>query len=101
MHVSVLLCEAIEALAIKPNGVYVDATFGRGGHSQEILSRLGEEGRLIAFDRDPAAIEAGQAIADKRFDIVHGSFSNMHQLLQERGVERIGGTWRCRATGDG
>lgn len=91
MHVSVLLCEAIEALAIKPNGVYVDATFGRGGHSQEILSRLGEEGRLIAFDRDPAAIEAGQAIADKRFDIVHGSFSNMHQLLQERGVERIDG----------
>ena len=91
MHVSVLLCEAIEALAIKPSGVYVDATFGRGGHSQEILSRLGEEGRLIAFDRDPAAIEAGQAIADKRFDIVHGSFSNMHQLLQERGVERIDG----------
>mgnify|MGYP003551415500 FL=1 len=91
MHVSVLLCEAIEALAIKPNGVYVDATFGRGGHSQEILSRLGEEGRLIAFDRDPAAIEAGQAIVDKRFEIVHGSFSYMHQLLQERGVERIDG----------
>ncbi|MCC7092274.1 MAG: 16S rRNA (cytosine(1402)-N(4))-methyltransferase RsmH [Nitrosomonas sp.] len=91
MHTSVLLCEAIEALAIKPNGVYVDATFGRGGHSREILSQLGEDGRLIALDRDRAAIEAAQAIADKRFGIVHGSFSNMRRLLREMDIAHIDG----------
>lgn len=91
MHTSVLLCEAIKALAIKPTGVYVDATFGRGGHSREILSQLSEKGRLIALDRDPAAIEAGQAIVDKRFSIVHGSFSNMRQLLQKMDIARIDG----------
>ncbi len=91
MHTSVLLCEAIEALAIKPDGVYVDATFGRGGHSREILLQLGESGRLIAFDRDPAAIEASQAILDKRFCIVHGSFSSIRKRLQEMGIARIDG----------
>ena len=60
MHVTVLLREAVEALAIKPGGVYVDATFGRGGHSLLILSQLNEQGRLIALDRDPAAIEVGK-----------------------------------------
>jgi len=91
MHTSVLLSEAIEALAIKPNGVYVDATFGRGGHSREILSQLGEGGQLIAFDKDPAAIEASQVIVDKRFCIVHGSFSSMRQRLQEMGIAHIDG----------
>ena len=68
-HKTVLLGEAVEALAVKPDGVYVDATFGRGGHSRSILARLGPAGRLIALDRDPAAVAAGAAIADARFAI--------------------------------
>ena len=63
-HVTVLLEEAVEALAIKADGVYMDATFGRGGHSRRILAELNEKGRLIAVDRDPDAIDAGRAIND-------------------------------------
>ncbi|MDR1462425.1 MAG: 16S rRNA (cytosine(1402)-N(4))-methyltransferase, partial [Azoarcus sp.] len=66
MHITVLLREAIDALAIKGRGVYVDGTFGRGGHSREVLSRLDVTGRLIALDRDPQAIAAGSAIDDAR-----------------------------------
>ncbi|MEK7843895.1 MAG: 16S rRNA (cytosine(1402)-N(4))-methyltransferase, partial [Pseudomonadota bacterium] len=62
MHTTVLLHEAVDALAVKPDGVYVDGTFGRGGHSRLILERLGESGRLIALDKDPAAVMVGQAI---------------------------------------
>lgn len=91
MHVSVLLREAVDALVVKPDGIYVDATFGRGGHSRLILSRLDEHGRLIALDRDPAAVVSGEAIADKRFCIRHGSFSGMRQILQEMGVTKIDG----------
>ena len=91
MHVSVLLREAVDALVVKPDGIYVDATFGRGGHSRLILSRLDERGRLIALDRDPAAVVSGEAIADKRFCIRHGSFSGMRQILQEMGVTKIDG----------
>lgn len=91
MHVSVLLREAVDALVVKPDGVYVDATFGRGGHSRLILSRLDERGRLIALDRDPAAVVAGEAIADRRFRIRHGNFSGMQQILQEMGVTRVDG----------
>jgi len=58
-HITVLLHEAVEALAIRPDGIYVDGTFGRGGHSRAILARLGPSGRLIAFDRDPVAVVAG------------------------------------------
>lgn len=77
-HTSVLLHESISALAIKPDGIYVDATFGRGGHSRLILESLGENGRLIAFDRDPTAIKAAEAFAnDARFQIVHSAFSEM------------------------
>jgi len=61
-HVTVLLNEAVEGLNIKPNGIYIDGTFGRGGHSRLILSKLGEKGRLIAIDRDPQAIEEGKNI---------------------------------------
>ena len=75
MHLSVLLREAVQALAIKPEGIYVDATFGRGGHSREILARLGPQGRLIALDRDPAAVAAGQSIKDARFELRHAAFS--------------------------
>ena len=81
-HVSVLLREAVEALAIKPDGVYVDATFGRGGHSREILARLGPQGRLIAMDRDPAAVTAGRTIEDPRFELRHAAFSGIGLLLQ-------------------
>ena len=63
-HETVLLHEAIDGLAIKPNGIYIDATFGRGGHSRLILSKLGPEGRLIAIDRDPQAIAEAQTITD-------------------------------------
>ena len=59
-HISVLLEECITALAIKPDGIYIDATFGRGGHSNHILNTLGDRGQLIAFDRDPQAIEAAK-----------------------------------------
>lgn len=91
MHISVLLHEAVDALAIKPEGVYVDATFGRGGHSRLILSRLGERGRLIALDRDLVAVKSGEAIEDKRFCIRHGSFSQLRQIVQELGIVKIDG----------
>jgi len=91
MHIPVLLHEAVDALAIKPDGVYVDATFGRGGHSRLILSRLGGQGRLVALDRDPAAVVVGEAIVDRRFCIRHGSFSQMQWLLQQLGIAKIDG----------
>jgi 16S rRNA (cytosine1402-N4)-methyltransferase len=83
-HISVLLDETIEALDIKPNGIYIDGTFGRGGHSGEILKHLGSEGRLIAIDRDPSAIEAAKRFADdKRFQIVHNQFSNIRDVAEQ------------------
>jgi len=87
-HISVLLDEAISGLAIKPDGIYIDCTFGRGGHSGLILSKLSEEGRLIAIDRDPTAIEAAKKYADDpRFTIEHCGFAELldvakkHELL--------------------
>ena len=74
-HVPVLAQEAVTALAIRPGGVYVDATFGRGGHSRLILDRLDERGRLIALDRDPDAIQAGEALKDRRLTLVRSAFS--------------------------
>lgn len=91
MHAPVLLDEAIEALAIKPNGIYVDGTFGRGGHSQLILSRLDEHGKLIAFDKDVSAVAVGKMIQDKRFCIEHASFSQLQQRLQQIGISSIDG----------
>ncbi|CAM5500381.1 16S rRNA (cytosine(1402)-N(4))-methyltransferase RsmH [Thauera mechernichensis] len=90
-HVSVLLDEAVDALAIRADGVYVNGTFGRGGHSRAILARLGERGRLIAFDRDPAAIEAGRALKDPRLTLVHSAFSALDEQLAELGVETVDG----------
>lgn len=88
-HTSVLLHESVSALAIKPDGLYVDATFGRGGHSTAILENLNQDGRLIAFDRDLAAIEAAQKFsADQRFSIVHEPFSEMKRVLQ--GMDLLG-----------
>ena len=79
-----LLHEAVDALAIKPEGVYVDGTFGRGGHSRAILDRLGPNGRLIAIDRDPLAIDAGALLAlqDKRFSLHHAAMSELSKVLK-------------------
>ena len=94
-HRAVLLEEAIAALAIpegeRRDGVYVDATFGRGGHSRAILARLGPAGRLIALDRDPQAVEAARAIADPRFHIAHAPFSELAQVLDSLGVAAVQG----------
>ncbi len=90
-HATVLLNEAVEALQIKPNGIYVDGTFGRGGHSRLILEKLGKEGRLIGLDKDPAAIKAAQAIEDVRFQIVHSGFEHLQQILGELGVGKVEG----------
>lgn len=86
-HTSVLLQECLDGLAIKPDGIYIDATFGRGGHSGEILKQLGSNGRLIAFDRDPQAIEAAARFADdKRFEIVHSAFGDMAEVIEQMGL---------------
>lgn len=79
-HTTVLLNEAVEALVTKPDATYVDATFGRGGHSRLILSRLGPLGRLIAFDKDPEAVAVANAIADTRFSIRHQGFRALSEL---------------------
>jgi 16S rRNA (cytosine1402-N4)-methyltransferase len=90
-HITVLLDEAVQALAIKPDGIYVDGTFGRGGHSQKILEQLGVNGRLLAFDRDLRAVEAGRAINDARFSMVHSHFAGMQKKLAEMGVTQVDG----------
>jgi len=90
-HVSVLLEEAIEALNIKPDGVYIDATFGRGGHSRAILSRLSPAGRLLALDRDPEAVRAGGLIEDERFRIVHAAFSELDDVAKAQGMQAVDG----------
>lgn len=90
-HVPVLAREAIDALAIKPDGVYVDGTFGRGGHSRLILARLSPAGRLIAMDRDPAAIEAGRRIHDPRLSLVRAPFSRMAVALDGLAVDKVDG----------
>lgn len=89
-HVPVLLEEAVAALRVRPDGIYVDGTFGRGGHSAAIIALLGVRGRLFAFDQDPAALAAG-AIADRRFELIHGRFSTMTNELAARGVRRVAG----------
>ncbi len=85
-HKTVLLDEAVNGLNIRPDGIYIDGTFGRGGHSRLILSQLGEEGRLLAIDRDPQAIAVAQTINDPRFSIVHGPFSALADYVAERGL---------------
>ena len=90
-HETVLLHEAIEGLQIKPDGVYVDGTFGRGGHSQLILQKLGEMGRLVALDKDPAAVVAAQAINDPRFVMVHSGFAHLAEVLSKLAIEKVDG----------
>lgn len=91
VHLSVLGEESPEALVGNPSGLYVDGTFGRGGHARRILSKLSDDGRLIAFDRDPEAVRAAAEITDPRFTIVHAPFSTMREALAERGVTAVDG----------
>ena len=91
MHRPVLLGEAIEALAIRPSGTYLDGTFGRGGHSRAILGRLGPGGRLFALDRDPQAVAAAAQLADPRFRIVHAPFSALESTLASLGLGLLDG----------
>ncbi len=93
-HIPVLFREAVDALNIRENGFYVDATLGRGGHAAEILSRLGESGRLIGFDRDPQAVSLGRDkfSGDQRVTILHSQFSQMSLMLsRELGVRHVDG----------
>ncbi len=90
-HVPVLAQEAVDALAIDPQGVYVDATFGRGGHSRLILAQLGPAGRLVALDRDPDAIRVGAAVHDARLTLVRRAFSQLGTVLDELGIARVNG----------
>lgn len=88
-HNPVLLKESVDGLAIKPNGVYVDVTFGGGGHSKEILRRLGKEGRLIAFDQDEDALE--NSIEDDRFTLINENFRFIKQYLRFNGIRKVDG----------
>lgn len=92
-HITVLLNEAVDALNIRPSGIYVDGTFGRGGHSRLILSRLNEQGRLIVFDKDPAAITVAQELArqDQRVSVFHQGFSHFDAACTELGISQIDG----------
>ncbi len=92
-HVTVLLNEAVDALNIRADGVYVDGTFGRGGHSRLILSQLGEHGRLVVFDKDPQAIAVAQELAaqDSRVSVVYHGFATFQAALDELGINKIDG----------
>ncbi len=90
-HATVLLNEAVDALEVKADGTYVDCTFGRGGHSRLILERLGDEGKLIALDKDPTAAAAGTAMQDGRFRMVHSGFEHLGAVLQRCGIDKVDG----------
>lgn len=92
-HISVLYYETLDALNIKPDGIYVDCTCGGAGHSRGVLERLGENGRLIAIDQDPEAIEVikERIGSDKRVTIVHDNFSNLKGILAGLGIEKVDG----------
>jgi len=90
-HVPVMAREAVDALAVRRDGIYVDGTFGRGGHSRLILERLGETGRLIALDRDPDAIRAGEVLQDTRLTLVQSRFSRLDEVLDRLAVGKLDG----------
>ena len=90
-HIPVLLEEAIVGLNIKPNGVYLDCTYGRGGHSREILNNLGINGRLIAIDKDLDAVKEAKKIKDKRFEIEHCSFTDIELILEKKKIKQLDG----------
>ena len=87
---SVLLAESVSALSVRADGSYLDGTFGRGGHSREILSRLSPAGQLIAVDKDPAAEASAQALAgDSRFKFVAGSFADIASYVGDGSLDGI------------
>lgn len=92
-HISVLLEESVNALDIKPDGIYVDCTAGGGGHSAEVLKKLGENGRMVLFDRDPDAIETvtNRFKDDKRVTIIHSNFSEIKKVLSEMNINGVDG----------
>ena len=93
-HRPVLLEECIQGLAIRPDGLYIDGTLGRGGHSEEIVKRLTQGGRLICIDRDSQAIEAGKARLAPwagQITFLHGNFGDLAQLLDDAGIEKADG----------
>jgi 16S rRNA (cytosine1402-N4)-methyltransferase len=90
MHLSVLLAQSLDYLAIRPDGIYVDATFGAGGHSRAILARL-NGGRLIALDADPEAVDRARAIDDRAFTFVPANFSELRRVLDECGIGLVDG----------
>jgi 16S rRNA (cytosine1402-N4)-methyltransferase len=91
-HRTVLLTEAIDALVTTPDGIYVDATYGRGGHARLLLTRLSPQGRLIAFDRDPEAVAAANLEpADPRFAILHANFADLRDALASMGIDQLDG----------
>jgi 16S rRNA (cytosine1402-N4)-methyltransferase len=89
--VPVLLKESVSGLEVKPNGTYVDVTFGGGGHSREILSRLGGKGRLIAFDQDADAAQNGDMVGDKRLTLIKGNFRFLRSYLRYHSVGEVDG----------
>ena len=92
-HTTVLLHETVDGCVTDPDGIYVDGTFGRGGHSRLLLSKLSEKGRLIGFDKDPLAIVSGKELEqeDSRFAIVQSSFADMKQELERLGIDKVTG----------
>ena len=89
-HTTVLLDEAVDALVTRADGIYVDGTFGRGGHTRALLARLGANARVLGFDKDPAAVaaatEGATRIADERFEIIHASFAELPARRRELSV---------------
>src|SRR3981189_1897604 len=85
MHRPVLAAEAVEALAVRADGIYIDGTFGRGGHSRAILNRLGPQGRLVALDRDPQAMAAARDLRDGRFMFLEHNFGTLSAALDAAG----------------
>jgi 16S rRNA (cytosine1402-N4)-methyltransferase len=86
-----MLQECIEGLAIKPNGIYVDVTFGGGGHSKEILKHLGPNGKLFAFDQDPDAWEQAEKIEDERLTLITANFKHLEKYLRLHGIKQVDG----------
>ena len=91
VHRPVLLEEALAALNIQADGIYVDGTFGRGGHSRGILQRLGPQGRLLALDRDPAAVAVARAWNDARLSAFHSRFGRLAEILEAAGFRQVEG----------
>jgi len=90
-HTTVLLTEAVQALVTQAEGIYVDGTFGRGGHARAILERLSPAGRLVAFDKDPEAVAAAAEISDPRLTMRHASFAEMAAELAALGITQVHG----------